>query len=40
LTRIYRKLARRVHPDSGGSDEKFVELNNAFQNLLEKIKQA
>ncbi len=38
LTRIYRKLARQVHPDTGGSDEKFVELNDAFNTLLEKIK--
>jgi hypothetical protein len=38
LTRIYRKLARRVHPDTGGSDEKFVELNDAFNQLKEKIK--
>ncbi|MFH2060369.1 MAG: DnaJ domain-containing protein [Pseudomonadota bacterium] len=40
LTRIYRKLARQVHPDTGGSDEKFVELNNAFNLLMEKIKKA
>ena len=38
LTRQYRKLARDVHPDTGGSDEKFVELNDAFNQLLEKIK--
>ncbi len=38
LTRLYRKLARDVHPDMGGSDEKFVELNDAFNQLLERIK--
>ncbi|MCK5695243.1 MAG: DnaJ domain-containing protein [Desulfobacula sp.] len=38
LTKLYRRLARQVHPDIGGSDEKFVELNNAYQSLLEKIK--
>lgn len=37
LTRIYRKLARKHHPDKGGSHEKFVEINNAFQALLDKI---
>ncbi len=37
LTRIYRKLARKHHPDKGGSHEKFVDLNNAFQTLLDKI---
>lgn len=38
LTRIYRKLARKHHPDKGGSHEQFVDLNNAFEALLEKIK--
>jgi len=38
LTRIYRKLARKHHPDKGGSHTKFVEINNAYQTLLEKIK--
>jgi hypothetical protein len=37
LTRIYRKLARQVHPDTGGSHEKFVNLNKAYETLLEKI---
>lgn len=38
LTRMYRKLARTVHPDTGGSEEKFVELNDAFNQLLDNIK--
>ena len=37
LTRRYRKLARQVHPDTGGSHEKFVDLNKAYEILLEKI---
>jgi len=37
LSRLYRRLARQVHPDTGGSSEKFVELNNAYQSLLEKL---
>ena len=37
LTGKYRKLARKVHPDTGGSHEKFVELNDAYETLLEKI---
>lgn len=36
LTRLYRKLARQVHPDTGGSHEKFVDLNKAYETLLEK----
>ena len=38
LTRRYREIARSAHPDAGGSDEKFVALNNAFHRLLEKIR--
>jgi hypothetical protein len=38
LTRIYRKLARKHHPDRGGSHDQFVEINDAYQILLEKIK--
>ena len=37
LNRRFRKLAREHHPDKGGSHEKFVELSEAFQALLEKI---
>jgi len=38
LSKLYRRLARQVHPDIGGSNEQFVELNNAYQSLLEKIR--
>lgn len=38
LTRRYRELARKHHPDKGGSHDAFVELNNAFQALLKKIR--
>jgi len=37
LTRLYRKLARKHHPDRGGSHDKFVEINNAYQTLLQRI---
>ena len=37
LTKLYRRLARQVHPDTGGSHEKFVELNNAYQSLSSVI---
>jgi hypothetical protein len=37
LTRRFRKLAREHHPDKGGSHDKFVELSEAYQALLEKI---
>jgi hypothetical protein len=38
LTKIFRKLAREHHPDRGGSHDRFVEINNAYQILVEKIK--
>lgn len=37
LTRLYRKLAREHHPDRGGSHDKFVEINNAYQTLLQRL---
>ncbi len=37
LTRLYRKLARKHHPDRGGSNKAFIRLNNAFESLLSKI---
>lgn len=37
LRKIYRKLAREYHPDRGGSHDQFVEINNAYQILVEKL---
>ena len=37
LAREFRRLARQHHPDRGGSHDRFVELNNAYQVLLEKV---
>jgi hypothetical protein len=37
LKKIYRKLAREHHPDRGGSHRQFVEINNAYQILVEKL---
>ncbi len=38
LTKRFRKLARAHHPDMGGSHEKFVEINEAYQALVERFK--
>ncbi len=38
LTKQYRGLAQKFHPDTGGSHEKFVELNSAHETLIEKIR--
>lgn len=35
LARIYRRLALECHPDQGGEQEKFIELNNAYDRLIE-----
>ena len=37
LTRHYRKLAGKHHPDRGGSHESFVALNHAYESLLERL---
>ena len=39
LTRAYRKLARKHHPDQGGSHAQFVTLNESYQALLEGLSQ-
>ncbi|HHO46927.1 MAG TPA: hypothetical protein ENN06_00470 [Desulfobacteraceae bacterium] len=32
--RLFRKKARELHPDKGGSHEKFIELTNAYHEIL------
>lgn len=40
LTRAYRRLAQKFHPDTGGAHEKFIKLTEAYQSLLKtKAKQ-
>lgn len=34
LKRLFRRKAREMHPDKGGSHEKFIELVNAYQEIL------
>jgi curved DNA-binding protein CbpA len=36
LTRQYRKIAMKHHPDKGGDKETFVKLNAAYHKLLER----
>jgi len=33
--KIYKKLARKLHPDVGGSEEKFKALNAIYTDLIE-----
>lgn len=37
LTRRFRQLARKHHPDKGGDHDRFVEINEAYQALLAKL---
>jgi len=34
LTRLYRQMAQKFHPDKGGEKEKFVKLSEAYNELL------
>jgi DnaJ-class molecular chaperone len=34
LTRLYRREAKKMHPDRGGSHEDFLELSEAYEKLL------
>jgi hypothetical protein len=38
LTRHYRKMARKFHPDTGGGHNRFIKLNQAFEDLLRKVR--
>lgn len=35
LSRVYRRLALTYHPDQGGDPDKFIELNLAYQRLVQ-----
>jgi hypothetical protein len=37
LLKVYRKLAHEHHPDKGGSNEQFIEINNAYKSLLKTL---
>lgn len=37
LTRLYRRLAHEYHPDKGGVDEKFIELNRVYEGLMKRL---
>jgi hypothetical protein len=36
ITRLYRRKAKRVHPDKGGEHDEFVRLTDAYEILLSK----
>ena len=41
IKKAYRKLAHKYHPDKkGGDEEKFKEINEAYQTLSDKTKRA
>ncbi|CAG8823703.1 35714_t:CDS:2, partial [Racocetra persica] len=40
ITSAYRKLALVHHPDKGGSNEKFQEINEAYENLMKEVSKS
>lgn len=38
LKKAYKKLAVMLHPDNGGDEEKFKEMQNEFSKLFEQLK--
>lgn len=38
LKKMYKKLALKLHPDCGGSDDAMAELNNEYDNLFDQLK--
>lgn len=39
IKKAFRKLAQKHHPDAGGSEEKFKEINEAYEVLSDKKKR-
>ena len=38
ITRLYRKKAKSLHPDTGGEQEEFIRLTTAYEELLRGAK--
>ena len=36
LVRLYRRMAQKLHPDKGGTHEKFIQLTEAYHELLRR----
>lgn len=38
LKKVYRKLALEFHPDRGGTDEQMAAINNAYEEMFNRLK--
>lgn len=38
LKKVYKELAKQLHPDLGGNKEEFQSMNNEYDKLLESLK--
>jgi hypothetical protein len=38
LTRLYRRMAQKLHPDKGGDHDKFIKLTETYRDLLNRTK--
>ena len=38
LKKVYKELAKKLHPDLGGNKEKFQEMNNEYDMLFKELK--
>lgn len=39
LTRHYRKMAIKLHPDQGGNQDQFIKVTEAYQSALQRLRQ-
>jgi curved DNA-binding protein CbpA len=36
IVRLFRRAAKKLHPDKGGTEERFVQLTEAYEEILKR----